>query len=107
MYEGLSQKPKNTNVNCGKLNTISNELKRLVNGIGLNCMYGFTETWLNTFPKPTFFGIQKNNLTYSQKHSGEAKNSGVLMLLIPRTLTAKLFADFEDVFENCESMRVH
>ena len=58
--------PKNLKIvhlNCRSLNTKSIDLKHLVNDIGLNCIYGFTETWLNTFSNPTLFEIQKSDLT--------------------------------------------
>ena len=47
---------------CRSLNTKFIELKQLVNDIRLNCIYGFTETWLNTFSNPTLFEIEKRDL---------------------------------------------
>ena len=101
--------PKNLKIlhlNCRSLKTKSIELKHLVNDIGLNCIYGFTETWLNTFSNPTLFEIQKTDLTCLRNDRCEGKKGGALMLLIPKTLNAKLRTDFEDMNENCESMCV-
>ena len=50
--KGVRDYPKNLKIlylNCRSLNTKSIELKHLVNDIGLNCIYGFNETWLNKF----------------------------------------------------------
>ena len=69
-------------------------------------MYCFTETWLNTFSNPTLFEIQKNDLTCLRNDRSEAKKGGDLMLLLPKTLNAKLRTDFEDMNEHCESMWV-
>ena len=101
--------PKNIKIlhlNCRSSNTKSIELKHIVNDIGLNCIYGFNETRLDTFSYPALFELQKKDLTSLRNDRGEAKKGGVLMLLIPKTLNAKLRTDFEDNKENCQNMWV-
>ena len=102
MCQGLSQKSKILHLNRRSLNTKPIEIKHLVIYIGLNCTYGFTETWLNTFSNPTLYGKQKNDLTCSRNDRGQAKKGGGLIMLIPKTLNAKLRTDFEDINGNCE-----
>ena len=47
--------------------------------------------------------MQKNDLTCLRNGRGAAKKGGGLMVLIPKTLNAKLRSDFENMTENCET----
>lgn len=80
-------------LNCQNLNSKREVTNELINNLGYNCIYGFTETWLTKDNDSKLWSFKKENFECfrcdrSQKLTKKAKGGGVL-LLAPKTYRPK------------------
>ena len=60
-----------------------------MNDVGANCIYGLSETWLDTKIDPNLINLNKTNCLLFRNDRVSSKWGGVL-LIVPRKLNPKL-----------------
>ena len=68
------------------------QLKSLMNDVGANCIYGLSETWLDTKIDTDLVNTDKKNCLVFRNDRVSSKGGGVL-LIVPRKLNQKLRVD--------------
>ena len=89
--------PKNVkffHINCRSLCNKRNTIKKIINDLGDNTVYGFTETWLSAENNHKIWEIDSEQYTSircdrSDTQKGNAKKGGGVMLLIPNKFKPK------------------
>ena len=68
------------------------QLKSLINDVGANCIYGLSETWLDTKIDTDLVNPNKRNCLVFRNDRVSSRGGGVL-LIVPRKLKPKLRVD--------------